>query len=122
MSSRFCIKCRFLPGEHHQIQQLQCWEPELFQCTNFCWPAKQHHSTVSFQESGGRAAQNCFEYFRSYFEGDWIKGEAIVLTWKVNSCILSRQDKYGFEVIAGNRLQMNFCTLCHHTDTKHFCL
>lgn len=109
MNSRFCMKCPFLPGEQHPTAAAAVLGARAFPMYQLLRASKAapQHSVIS--ESGGRATQNFFEYFRSYFEGEWIKGEETVWTLKVSSCILSRQDKYGFEVIAGNRLQMNFC-------------
>lgn len=88
MSSKFCMKCPFLPGEQHPSAAAAALGARAFPMHRLLLASKATPQQVSFQETGGRATQNCFEYFRSYFEGERIKGEEIVQTWKVNCCIL----------------------------------
>lgn len=40
-------------------------------------------------------------------EGRCVKGEEIPPTWDGNNCFLSREARDAFEVIAGDRLQLN---------------
>lgn len=108
MSSRFCMKCPFLPGERHPSAAAAVLGARAFPVHRLLLGSKAtpQHGVIS---EDWRKSYPELLYFRSYFEGEWIKGEEIVQTWKVNSCILSRWAKNGFEVIAGNRLQVNFC-------------
>lgn len=105
MSWSFCTECPLLPGEQHLTAAAAApGAPALQTLPHFCRGAEQHHSTASFQGSGERAAQDCFEYFRNYFEGGCVKGEEIAQIREGKQLLF---EQGGLQVIAGNRLQMN---------------